>query len=592
MIAGQLAQFIASSLARVGSVIGAGSVAGLPSGAVAVWYADQYQATPRRVIPNSVSASSPSQNLFAAPRRVFNNTIWWSKTNLTVTDDAAAGPDGTSGEASTFVSTSGNWFLGPAGGGNLPAGTYTIAACVKSNSGSTEVFAFTNDNTSTRSTANNATTSWQRFSYTFTLASTTSPLFVKICSSDGATGASLQVCDLELFAGSADLGSATGTPPSGHLYLGENHYSTQPAVASNELDLANQGFGVIQLAASKALSAGFTYIALTRKTAAGSGYHATISKAQSFAHLTMAQEVNQAPQYWLGTSESPSYRGTIETLNQGYFAWGWRYDGSQRDLRLNDHNLFTKTGSVTSQSYRDFNFGIVNADSLYAGEQLYAAALWDRALTDEEYLQAYHYLVGKLTEASLTMATERCIYFEGDSITGADGNCWPYYYGINLASPKFVGANYAVSGSTIAVMNSRSTAVDSAIPSDLGSRNFYLAVLIGANDLVSLGSATYLTNLAAYIDARVAAGWKVVLCTPLPNGASGFNTERASALPTMRGWEGGRVHAIIDFAADTTMGKDGDEANTTYYNVDQLHPTTAGQTHLAGVAATVLNTLT
>lgn len=575
-------------LVNTGSVALTGGTLTLPTGAVAAWYADQYSASPRRVIPNAFSSTAVSQNLFSAPRRLFNNTNYWSKTSLTITDDATAGPDGTSGEASTVVASAGNWFMGQAAGSNIPAGTYTLAVWAKRNTGTDQVFAFSKDNTATRSSVKTATDTWQRFTYTFTLAGATSPSTLMLCSSDGATTASLQICDLELFAGSSDLGTANGTNPVGHMYLGANHYDTQPAVASNELDLSNQGYGQVQLPANLNLSSGVTYIAITKKIAAGSAYHATLSKSQSFGHLTFSQEVSQAPQYWIGTEEAPNFRGTIESLNQGYFAWGWRYDGSSRHMLLNDHRLFTKAGAVTNQTFRDFNMGFVSSASLYAGEKFHASALWNRALSDEEYLQAYNYLVAQVEASGLSMGTERVVCFEGDSITGTDGSCWPYYYGINLANPKFLGSNFAISGSTIANLVTRAPDVDAVIPVDKGSRKFVLAVLVtnGLSD-----ATTFSADLKAYLQARRSAGWTVVACTLLPRNDATHNARRATVNTTMRSWgTADGVDYLIDFAADATMGPDAAASDTLLYS-DGTHPTTAGHQNLAAVAAAVLNAI-
>lgn len=558
----------------------------LPTGSIGLWIADRYESG-RKCIPNSASTAKVSQNLFSCPRRLFSNTNYYAKGSLTVTDDAAAGPDGTSGEASTAVSTGVGWFLSQAsGGGNIPAGTYTLAIWAKSNSGSNEVFAFSKDNTATRSSVQTATTSWQRFTYTFTLAGSTNCAVILLCSSDGATNSSLQICDFELFAGSFDLGSTNGTTPAGHLYLGRNHYSTAPTVASYELDISTGGWGQVQLPANKALSAGFTYVCLSRKVAAGSAYHATLSKIQSFGHLTCSHEVSLYPQNSIGTTASyaevATATGLWTQLDRGYMCHCQRYDGTNRDWFINGKRLHRLAGAVTTQNYRDFNFGVVNGTTLTAGMKVFASAIWDRALSDSEVEDAYENLLSLLTAASLTSVPQRLFYFEGDSISGGYSYAWPYQAG-PLGKPM-LGHNSAVSGSTIASMVSRAATTDSYYTS--GST---LVVLIGANDLVSLGAATWLTNLRAYLVARKATGWRIVLCTPTPATTSGFNTQRALVLATMRGWSGdGTVDYVIDFAADPTMGPDAAASNTSLYG-DGLHPTTFGQSIMANCAVTTLN---
>jgi hypothetical protein len=59
-------------------------------------------------------------------------------------------------------------------------------------------------------------------------------------------------------------------------------------------------------------------------------------------------------------------------------------------------------------------------------------------------------------------------------------------------------------------LNNRAATLDSVIPPNKNGRKFILSVLIGHNDLVGGEStATFLTNLASYLDARRAWRWWV-----------------------------------------------------------------------------------
>ena len=179
---------------------------------------------------------------------------------------------------------------------------------------------------------------------------------------------------------------------------------------------------------------------------------------------------------------------------------------------------------------------------------------------------------------------------EGDSITSAPAiGSYAHKYGVNASTTTF-GSVRAVSGSTIADLVSRASAVDAIIPPALAGRKPILSVLIGRNDLLTLGTSTWLTNLAAYLDARRSAGWTVALGTILPATAGGFNVARNTANATLSTWVGTHCDAIIDFAANATMGPDAAASNATYYS-DGTHPTAAGQVILETVARTVLNSL-
>lgn len=560
----------------------------LPSGALGAWYADDYESSPRRVIPNAASGTAVSANLWAAPRRRFADTIYWSMqgTVTTRTDSSATAPDG-SNDASV-ITCSGNWVLRQAAGGNIPAGTYTMAINVRRNTGTNQVFSFTNDNTGTRGTPQTATASWQRFTHTFTLASPRATGQIAICSTDGTTGTDIQICDFELYAGSSDLGPSVA---AGHMYLGANNYSTEPVVASNEIGLDNQGYGQIQLPAVSSITDGMTFVALIRKTQTASAYHATLCKMGTlWQQFTMTTELSLAPRPFIGTEAALNFAGLNNLATLGYHAIIFRYNGSTREMWIDDCKLHSLAGAVSTFSIQDFHVGIVNATSLFAGEKLYGMALWGSALTDAQVRTAKSVLFSRATAAGLTVANiDRVYCAEGDSISGANALCWPYIYGPN-SSPRVFGRVFAVSGSSIATMQTRAALVDAVLPplADRGSRKFILSVSIGANDLTSLGASTWLTNLGTYLDARVAAGWTVALCTPTPTTASGFNTQRALVLSTMRGWVGTKCAAIIDFAADATMGPDAAASNATLYS-DGTHPTTLGQQNLEAIARTVLN---
>lgn len=185
---------------------------------------------------------------------------------------------------------------------------------------------------------------------------------------------------------------------------------------------------------------------------------------------------------------------------------------------------------------------------------------------------------------------------EGDSLTDTSTNTGGSYTDRTeaVASPAMATyTNAAVSGSSIADMESRAATVDGYIVD--GAANI-LSVMIGYNDLATLGVATYLANLASYLDDRRAAGWHVVLCTLLPTNIANYNTYRASVNPELRLWvtngsvvAGKHADTICDFAADSAMGNDGDQNDTTYRTGDAIHLTYAGTNRLFHIFWPVLD---
>lgn len=567
---------------------------------VGVWYADEYTAANgNKVIPNADSATAVAANLFAAPRRLFNNEQVWSKSNVTIVDDAETAPDDST-EASTFSCTASNWTVRPTDTTNLPAGTYTIAANVKRNAGSDQSFAFSGDNTGTRSDVMTATSAWQRFSYTFTTGAPAGINRVSMCSSDGSTAAELQVCDLELYAGSSDLGPQT---LAGHMYLGRSAYTSIPSAASGWLDLSGGGTALIQMPSTTTLTT-FTAMAVVSKTAAGSAYQAFLSKAQAYAQFTAYTEQSGRPDTLFQTGSNVYGQidgGLWALLNDGAHVIGCRYDDTTISFWLDDIQLLQAAVSRSNVDVRDFWVGIVNDYSLNSGCKINSIALWSSALTDAEYRNAYTALKNRAAQSSITLSEARVLVAEGDSITGGETYCYPYVYGDN-ADPSVLGANLAVSGSSLATLVARQDAVTAIIPPNPGSRKFIASVLIGANDLRTYpgasdaaAAAAYTTALFEYYATLKAAGFLVVGCTILPVSGtandSEHNARRAIVNANIVAAVGDEIDAVADFADDATMGIDDSYTTTAEHWTDGVHPDASGHAILEPIYRAAVDAL-
>lgn len=564
---------------------------GMPPDALGLWFMDRYSAA-QRCTPNALDATPPSKNLFRASRRLFSRTDLWSALNCTISDASVTAPDGTS-DASTINGAGGaNWYIGSSDGTNLPAGTYTIAANVKRNTGSDQSWAFTGDNGSTKSSTNLATSSWQRFSYTFTLGSPAAISRVKIISYDGTTGANLQVCDLELYAGSADLGPAT---PNSHIYWGVSGVTAAPTYAAGAIDLSGGGVGLLQLPVARSISRA-TIVAVISKVSSGSSHFGFLSKIQSYSTFTAYAELSSVPEFYFSTTTAKAQTaGLWPMLSQGFHALTLRQSGSSTDVFLNNIRVSTNSGTPSAVSIQDFYLGFVNTSSLPAKHKIAALALYGRALTDAEVRQAVTTLRGRVGLSGLSLLAPRSYHAEGDSITGANSYCFPYVFGGN-ASPVVQGTNWGISGSTLANLNSRAANVDASIPPNKGSTNCILSILIGANDLATYtgAAAQYITDLRAYCAARRSAGWTVVICTILPiDGNATHNSRRATVNTdiTTNFVSGGYADAVADFAADAVMGPDNSRTLDATKWTDATHPNADGHVILEGIIRTVINSL-
>jgi peptidoglycan hydrolase-like protein with peptidoglycan-binding domain/lysophospholipase L1-like esterase len=567
----------------------------LPNGTIGLWYIDQYSSSTRPMIANAVSVATTSPNLMSAPRKLFANTEWWIQGGSTVTDAAATAPDGTL-SASTINGT-GNWIIHPALANTMPAGTYTLAVSAKRNTGTDQQFAFYRSNTGVRSSAQTATASWQRFTYTFTLGSPAGINLIGLGSIDGSTAGNIQFTDFELYSGSSDLGPSTY---GGHLYLGSSAYDTRPVYTSGTLDLSSNGYGLIQYPSNQTFSA-VTLQALVSKVASGSGYHSILSKVQSYTDLSLMTEQSTAPAGYFngGNAVGPAQSsGLWVASGKGYHVVTLRYDGAKYDYWIDDIRMLTNATVRSSVTASDLFLNLTNSTALYGGNKFAGSiALWNRGLTDAEITNSVLLQKAQAASSSVTVTNaSRVLVAEGDSITGGSSFSYPYLYGPN-ASPALYGVNYAVSGSGISDLNARASNVDGVLPYDRTGRKFILSVNIGANDLSTgysgaggTGISGWLADLATYLDARRAAGWKVALCTVLPRTAVGFNTARATANTTLRTWVGTHADAICDFAADATMGADATASNVTYFS-DGTHPTATGQAILETVYRATINAI-
>ena len=563
------------------------TVATLPSGALGVWYADQYDAS-RNYVPNALSVSAISSNLLNAPRRLFSNSIFWPQSALTVVDNAATCPDG-SMEAST-VNGTGYFVISTSA---YPAGTYTAAIWAKSNTGSDNQFKieFFSGGASQIFTA---TQTWQRFALSGTnvgnILFTRSP-------DNGTTNVNLQICDAAIYSGSVDLGNV---PLSGDMYFGKNKYSTTPTYASGAIDFSSsQAQAIAQLPSVTSFN-NLTVIAIGSKVVNESANETIISSFDTaYTNFTSFFDQFNKPSFDFGGASfnGSTYKNLWDFYNQGWHAITTRYDGSSTsDVFLDDIHIGSASSTaITPPSIGNLAFGVANG--FYGGYKVAAIGLWNRALSDSEIRAAYSLLSTRAALSGNTITPERIYVAEGDSITagfGTSNGGYPTLFGSN-STPIVHGVNAGVSASQISDLTNRAVVEDGIIPPIKGNRKFILSVLIGANDLTGVSVSQFLTNLSTYLDARRAAGWTVVVGTILPTtrtafGGGTFNTARNTANTTIRTWVGTHADAVADFAADPTIGPDAAAANTTYYQ-DGTHPTDVGQAILETVLRPVINGL-
>jgi hypothetical protein len=186
------------------------------------------------------------------------------------------------------------------------------------------------------------------------------------------------------------------------------------------------------------------------------------------------------------------------------------------------------------------------------------------------------------------------ILFDGDSQTQGRGTfSYPTLVMNILGNPAGLTiTNIPVGGeATHTVIARMPTAVFPAIAASAGPTKIY-SCWVGTNDLFYGEAPIHAFNRYRRIcaEARV-AGAKVICGTPMSRSDTGTPSDyeanrQAFATLVRNGWQG-FADAMVDIAADPTIGIAGAELNPTYnyFNSDKVHIGDLGLAHIAPLFA-------
>jgi len=589
-MAGKLSMTLSSGLDFVGmgAFTSGGGPAGLPQTNLAgLWYASDYAASPRKSIKNTVNAATAlSDNLRTISTfQNFDTSSYF--TTVTKTYGAANGPTGATNSAMRIVGT-GNCAFGPQDGWTAGQ-TYTIACDVKSNTGSSQSFKM--GDIAGSPTTQTATTSWQRFAVTFVA---TGSSMAYAASPDGTTGWDLLVDNYAVFSGSSDLGRET---LAGHMYLDERPQDTATTnPATGVVNFDNSGSGVVQFGSALSMNA-FTLSAVVKRTSAtDSGYMALLSDPSNYGTFTalLSNAALTANTFYAGNTgnqkNGPWYRN-----GSGWHVITHRYDGANYAIFVDGSKAFQIALVATAGSIRNFLAFTINGFGQFnSSSQMNSMALWTSSLSDSDVrTRVVPTLLAKLVADGQSYASGRVVCAEGDSIIS---NPASFYVTATLQSGDF-GLNYGVSGNGLVNLISRARTVDALMPPGTAVKHV-LGVLIGANELRTYAGATdsiaanaYLTDVLAYVAARRAAGWKVVICTILPMNNATHNARRAIFNTALRAATSS-YDALCDFDTDAQMGIDNAYSAYPANWADDVHPNATGHARLMTIFSTAANTIT
>jgi hypothetical protein len=219
-------------------------------------------------------------------------------------------------------------------------------------------------------------------------------------------------------------------------------------------------------------------------------------------------------------------------------------------------------------------FGV---QSYFTG-QIYYAVFYNRILSAAELLADHNYMASVMASRQVppllrvAASTNDSVVFDGDSITSCKGvsTCWTSL--VQLSNTNGLTSINSSSGSrTMAGIVSGSFARAYEYLQPTAARNTLLE-WAGTNDVAG-GSTAALTaslNFQACKNART-AGFKCALTSMISR--TGQDTNKDNLNPLLRTTWNTSADFFIDMGGTTQLGADSASANTTFFQVDAIHPT-------------------
>ncbi len=229
---------------------------------------------------------------------------------------------------------------------------------------------------------------------------------------------------------------------------------------------------------------------------------------------------------------------------------------------------------------------------------IYSAAFGTGALTDAQMMAASQTMLANLAARGVALNqpvitdTNSYVLLVGDSLTAGGGpNCCN---GTTIADYISLSQtanimSMGVTGSTLVQMSEEIAGL--APRRSLGLYNV-MVIWGGTNDCTA--GATPAQALQSYAGAARtarAAGWKVVIASMTDRPGSCGTTFKDAFNTLLRAQWPQFADAFADLGADSHIGVDGTNTNTTYFSTDNLHLTSTGYQTAAGIFSTAINGL-
>jgi len=266
----------------------------------------------------------------------------------------------------------------------------------------------------------------------------------------------------------------------------------------------------------------------------------------------------------------------------------WR-NGTSAKIYLNNRVL--KTSIVTTDAQTINTIGATAEGNFKSVVKFKEIIIYNRPLSDNERTNLYNGYISK----TLGRTTKHLVLCDGNSLTyGIGGTAYPMQLQ-SLLGNNYRALNHGTSGTTISTMKADSLSIDFYY-SNMGRKNI-LVCWGGTNDMSpdSLITAdSVFSMIKTYCSKRKSKGWKVAVLTILPrqstapNTPTNFESRRITVNDSIRTNYSDFADGLVDVALDDRIGDIADLTNTTYYNSDKTHLTTAGYEIIASLVYSVI----
>lgn len=537
---------------------------------------------------------------------------WTTGGIITFTDFFATDPNGNQGASRAQFGSGAIFYQQP----SLAAGTYTASVWVKSNTGLSQNIRFLTQSGFSADKA--VTTSWTQISTTVVLGSPSSGTIGFITDS-GGNAADILMYGALLQTGSSGTGYQVPTfdMQLGSIPIVDSH---DPTWISSGQTMGTPTYDYGISTNGIAATASISVYAVVNKTGATitSGMEPIISERYASLKMYLASSeidstgtlMAKVPTFDFSGVRTYGYNSILADGNPHILAA--TSDGSNVHLYIDGTEVAHKPSSITPVALHRMYLGRFTSredGSVYFPGNIHYTSVY-RAYHNQTQVQTNTHALQSLMHArGLTLIdVPKFIAIEGDSLTdpaagvtssGAGGplsNGWGYIMMHNLSTPA-QAQNFALSGSSMHTTSPIGTSVQARAGQvdatyNVGRSKNIFVIFIGANDLNSgITAAAFVNDLKTYCLARKATGWKVVVCTLLPQnlGNPAVNPLR-NAINALIAGDPSFYDVLADTGAESHIGPDAAASNTALY-YDGEHMTSTAQAYFEAVVETAVLTL-